>query len=156
MMMRILLLITIISGFIMPINCISHAKREESNVDVYIKLADECHAKKDYAQAIAMFTKAIEINPDNYYCYYGRGKSRLLSKGDMQQISEDFKKALEIALKIGYNDATFYYNLGIIFDESLDNPSIAIKCYNKYLELTPKDNPDCPKIEERIRKGGLR
>jgi len=43
-----------------------------------------------------------------------------------------------------------YYNMGIIYAENIDNPSKAIFCYNKYLELAPADAPDREKVKQWI------
>lgn len=63
---------------------------------------------------------------------------------------EDALQYYEKALELNPKDAAIYYNMGIIYDENIDNPAKAIFCYNKYLELTPADAPDREKVEKWI------
>jgi tetratricopeptide (TPR) repeat protein len=56
-----------------------------------------------------------------------------------------YEKALVLAPKT----ATYYYNMGIIYDENIDNPSKAIFCYSKYLELA-SDAADREKVKKWI------
>lgn len=56
----------------------------------------------------------------------------------------------EKALAINPKDPAAYYNMGIIYDESLDNPSKAIFCYQKYLELSSTDAPNRDTVKKWI------
>ena len=50
---------------------------------------------KDYEAAIADFTKAIEINPNNEQAYYNRGNAKSKLK-DYKGAIADFNKAIKI------------------------------------------------------------
>ena len=64
------------------------------------------------------------------------------------KIFDDAIQHYEKALTLNPNDASTYYNMGILYDENIDNPAKAIFCYNKYLELAPSDAPDREKVEK--------
>ena len=51
-------------------------------------------------------------------------------------------------------NATYYYNMSILYDENIDNPSKAIFCYSKYLELAPEaaDHEKVKKWIENLQK----
>jgi tetratricopeptide (TPR) repeat protein len=65
------------------------------------------------------------------------------------------------ALALNPKDPPIYYNMGLIYDENLDQPDKAITCYQKYLELAPADSSDRPKVQlwidncqKRLKEGG--
>jgi len=67
--------------------------------------------------------------------------------------SKQFDKSIEYyekALMIVPKNPTIYYNMGVVYDEYLDNPSKAIFCYTKYLELVP-DAADKEKVGKWIK-----
>ncbi len=55
---------------------------------------------KDYQKAIADYTKAIEINPNDALAYYNRGLARVLL-GNKQKAITDLHKAVSLFQKQG-------------------------------------------------------
>ena len=51
--------------------------------------------KKDYVGAIADFSRAIELNPEAYWAYGGRGQMRRL-RGDYAEAMADLTRAIEL------------------------------------------------------------
>jgi tetratricopeptide (TPR) repeat protein len=49
------------------------------------------------------------------------------------------------ALKMNPDDAALHYNLGILYDDNLDNGQKARQHYERFLELAPND-PDAPNV----------
>lgn len=121
----------------------SDAKTLAKNVEEYEKTITELDASEwfkkgltalhtnNYKQAIAYFTKAIELKPDYAYAYNNRGVlySRL---GNVQQAIEDMTKAIEV--KPDYAEA--YFGRGLNYGKS-GNHQRAIIEYNKAIELMP-------------------
>jgi protein O-GlcNAc transferase len=89
-------------------------------------------------EAIASWTKASELDPDNVDTRNYLGKV-LLDKEEYAQAADQFKKVLEL----DGNMATAYYNLAVV-QECLGQPEAAVENYKKYVEL----NPMAPKLEE--------
>ena len=89
--------------------------------------------KGDHYGAIADFTKAIEIDPQNDDAFYNRGTSKLELKDYYGAIS-DFTKAIEIKPA---SDA--YYNRGNSKLELKDYYG-AISDFTKTIELNPRDS----------------
>ncbi|MEK7448800.1 MAG: tetratricopeptide repeat protein, partial [Planctomycetota bacterium] len=65
------------------------------------------------------------------------------------------------SLALRPNDKNIYYNMGLLYDDKMDNPSRAVFCYEKYLGLTTADDPERPKVEiwrgnaqKRLKGGG--
>jgi tetratricopeptide (TPR) repeat protein len=88
--------------------------------------------------AIASWTKASELDPDNVDTRNYLGKA-LLEKQRYAEAADQFKKVLELDA----NMATAYYNLAVV-QEYLGQPQAAVENYKKYVEL----NPMAPKLEE--------
>ena len=83
-------------------------KREEAEV-YYTRGIAYCESG-DYDQAIADFTKAIELEPGRAEGHYNRGTA-YSKKGEVKLAIEDYTEAIE--LKPDYADA--YYNRGGAF-----------------------------------------
>lgn len=86
--LRTLLVVTLAGGF--AVGCISRETLTE------FEKGSRALTKKDYDQAIAHFTKAIEERPENPPGYANRGEA-YLRKGDVQMAIADFSKAIELA-----------------------------------------------------------
>jgi tetratricopeptide (TPR) repeat protein len=61
----------------------------------YTGLAHGKYDKKDYAAAIANYTEAIRLDPNNTMAYYSRGRA-YSSKGDNFSAIEDYKLAVSL------------------------------------------------------------
>ena len=61
--------------------------------------------KNDLEGAISDYTKAIEVQPNDYENYYNRGVARL-TKGDNDGAIEDFSRAIEMSpqFPLAYNN----------------------------------------------------
>jgi len=84
-----------------PVLCFGQTAEE------YEKSGRKKYYLKDYAGAIADYTKAIELDPNDAKAYYNRGNSKKNLK-DYKGAITDYTKAIE--LKPDYVDA--YYNRG--------------------------------------------
>jgi tetratricopeptide (TPR) repeat protein len=104
------------------------------DVEKYIEMANMYEGKEDYDRAIKVYTRAIELNPDNAKVYYGRGVNYYL-KDDTTNAKQDFNKAI----KLGCTDADCYYWLGQIFmgEEKWDG---AIQNFNRAIKMDGGDH----------------
>ena len=89
--------------------------------------------KGDFDRAIADFTKALELNPNDMEAYNHRGHV-YSNKGDFDRAIADFTKALE--LNPDYASAYLYRGFAYYKEGDLD---LAIADSNKTLELKPID-----------------
>ncbi|TWH39137.1 tetratricopeptide repeat protein [Dulcicalothrix desertica] len=83
---------------------------------VYLNRGELHHKLKQYPQAIADYTLAIQSNPNFSYIYVQRGKVRD-ALGDYQDAIADYSKAIQLYPEdgIGYsNRGAVYYKLGQI------------------------------------------
>lgn len=107
-----------------------------------------CMKEDKFEEAVACYTKAIELSPDTavFYCNRAAAYSRL---NKHQKAIDDCKIALEIDPQ--YSKA--YGRMGIAYS-SLENHAKAVECYRKSLELDPT-NVNCQQnlsvAEERLR-----
>jgi tetratricopeptide (TPR) repeat protein len=88
-------------------------------------------AKEEYHQAIAYYTRSIEIAPNVVETYYNRGNA-YVGDGDYDQAITDYKKSLE--LNPNYTEA--YNNRGVTHRLKGDLEK-AISDYKKALSLDP-------------------
>ena len=102
-----------------------------NNPSVHIEKGVAHYESKEYDQAIAEYSKAIEINPNYADAYYNRG----LVYDDLKEYSQaiaDYSKAIEI--NPNYADA--YYNRGLIH-YNLKEYDQAIADYSQAIEINP-------------------
>lgn len=107
--------------------------------------------KGKYKQAIADYTKAIEINPGDAYAYHKRGIA-YASRNDFSHAEADFSRALELNpwLVGAYNNRGFLYDYSGEYDKSIAdytqalkiNPNYAQAYYNRALAYDYKGNLD--------------
>ena len=95
--------------------------------------ASKLYNKKDYEGAIKLFSEAIELNPNYYEAYYGRGGSYANLK-QYEQAIHDYSKAIELVPNNYYT-----YNLHGNAYKNLGQYELAIQDYSKAIELNPKD-----------------
>lgn len=102
--------------------------------DIAVKLKDDDNDRKtagDFAQkALADFSKAIELKPDNYAYYNGRGKL-ILEFGFYKEAVSDFEKSISIE-----PNEVAYTELGLA-KYYLDEKD-AIEQLNKAIKIAPK------------------
>ena len=87
--------------------------------------------QRDYSGAIADFTKAIELNPNDVAAYNNRGVSKANLK-DYYGAIADYTKAIEL----DPNNAMAYYNRGFVKNNLKDDYG-AIADFTKAIELDP-------------------
>ena len=107
----------------------TQALRLRSSIKGYFLRAYAKHDIKDYQGAIADYSKAIEINPQDVLAYNNRGNSRQKSN-DYQGAFDDHNKAIAINPKF----APGYLNRGNTKQELKDFLG-AITDYNKAIEI---------------------
>jgi tetratricopeptide (TPR) repeat protein len=90
------------------------------------------HDRGDLDQAIADYTKAIEIDPLNVEGYINRGAAHL-SKNQMDLAISDYNKSIEISPR--YAEA--YNNRGLVY-MSKGQLDQAISDFNKSIEINPR------------------
>jgi tetratricopeptide (TPR) repeat protein len=74
---------------------------------------------------------------------------------------DDAILSYEKALAINSKDQAVYYNMGLIYDDNLDQPDKAITCFQKYLEIAGESSSDGAKVrmwiencQKRLKDGG--
>ncbi|BAU08523.1 tetratricopeptide repeat-containing S1 family peptidase [Fischerella sp. NIES-3754] len=100
--------------------------------DFYIRAYDK-YDQKDYKGAIADYTSALKINPNDADAYNNRGVARS-DLGDKQGAIADYTSAL----KINPNDADAYNNRGNARSDLGDKQG-AITDFNSALKINPND-----------------
>nr|WP_242037874.1 tetratricopeptide repeat protein [Tolypothrix sp. FACHB-123] len=99
--------------------------------DLFINLGNLQCAGKDYKQALISFSKALEIQADDYYALNNRGYA-LEKLGSYEEAIASFDKALEIQ-----SDEYAWYLRGIAL-EKLGRYEEAIVSFDKALEIQPE------------------
>jgi tetratricopeptide (TPR) repeat protein len=105
---------------------------EKTSAEFYLKTGNAYAKKGQYDQAIADFTKALEINPWYADAYSNRGVA-YLHKGQYDRAIADYTKALEINPRYAeacFNRGNLYYKKGQ-YDK-------AIADFTKAVELNPR------------------
>jgi hypothetical protein len=106
---------------------------EETNPVDLVKQGVAFGKKGEYDQAIALFNKAIDINPKFPGAYYGRGLT-YYGKGQYDRAIADFNKAIK--LKPAYVYA--YYNRGRAYAKGKEQYDKAIADFNEAIEMNPR------------------
>jgi tetratricopeptide (TPR) repeat protein len=99
--------------------------------DDFLIKGNEKASNKDYRVAMADYTQALKINPNDAKAYINRGNARD-ELGDKQGAITDYTQAL----KINPNYADAYYNRGIVRSELGDKQG-AITDYTQALKINP-------------------
>ncbi|ABM79598.1 tetratricopeptide repeat-containing S1 family peptidase [Prochlorococcus marinus] len=105
-----------------------------SSVEGYFLRAYAKYDLRDYQEAIADYTKTIEIHPQNTVSYNNRGNAKQKLK-DHQGAIADFNKAIAIDPQ----NHTAYTNRGSAKDDLGDYQG-AIADYNKAIAINPQDD----------------
>lgn len=104
----------------------------QTTANDYIASAKTKYAKGDFNGAIAILTKAIELNPNNAEAYNDRGFAKN-TKGDFDDAIADYDKAI----KLHSNYALAYTNRGLTKDLK-GNHNGAIADWTEAIKLDPK------------------
>lgn len=101
-----------------------------SSIDFYNR-AVERQSKGDFNAAITDYTKAIELDPQNFSAFNNRGNVKQ-DKGDLKGAIVDYTTAAAINPR----HATAHFNLGHAYQSKRDYPG-AIYQYGKAIEVKP-------------------
>jgi len=99
----------------------------------------------DHQRAVADFTEAIRIAPDNPFPYYNRGNAYYDTKAYARALAD-----YDAAIERGPELALAYYNRGLVH-QKLGHRSESIADYQKVLELDPGSQA----AKERLQKLGV-
>jgi len=121
--------------------------KDNANSDQdYYSLANTRMSEGKYWAAVNLYTKAIELNPENFEAIYKRGIANL-KVGDYWRAIKDF----DTTLKDNPNNSNAYYYRGVANHEvwkmnktERDNLDLAIIDYKAATEMNP-DNSDAHK-----------
>ncbi len=116
---------------------------EKRGGDIFDKIEDDFYVERgaakieseDYEGAIADYTTAISLNPQNYWAYNNRGVVKTNELGDHKGAIADFTKAIELDPK----DGDYYHNRGLAKNRLGDYEGAIADC-TKAIELNPKDD----------------
>ncbi len=107
------------------------------DVDTLFRLAKCCGVTPETDKAIPLYQKVIASlehndasNPLHYQAYNNLG-GMYKKKGKYKEAELAYVKAIELNKE--YTNA--YYNLGLLYEENLDDELGAIRCYERYIEL---------------------
>lgn len=101
----------------------------------HLNLGIAYHRTEQPDAALEALLKAIELNPDNAVAHH---QAAILHReqGRFEAALESYKRAL----KLDPDYALAHRNLGILYDLYLQQPSLALNHYRKYLELRPESD----------------
>lgn len=148
----------------------------------YIEQADSAVAARQITRALELFTKAIELEPNNLEAVYKRGICRN-GTGDMIGAAEDMTVLIRLrpndpepytnraycyavlkrdslgaldaarAVELDPKDTTAYYLLGNL-QLRLNRMQEAVSAFHKYLELAP-DAPQAKSVLDGLKSAGF-
>jgi len=98
--------------------------------------------QKNYAQAIAHYEQALQINPTHFGAYYNIAVS-YQQMGHVEHALLAFERALELSPR----NASTHYNMATLYQQKGD-PTKAMVHYKQVIELAPEDSD----ISQRARK----
>src|SRR5262249_13725970 len=109
------------------------ATASPGSAQAYLARGDQYAEARDFGNAIASYSQAIQLQPDYAEAYNNRGLAYALeSKGNMAQAIADYTQA--IAFRPGY--AVAYNNRGVAYMAS-GHPEQAISDFNSAVALKP-------------------
>lgn len=107
--------------------CLEYSKSSE----YYCTLGNTFTDQERFGEAISMYQKALEIQPDLAVAYYNMGNA-LKKLGRINEALASYLKAVDLEP----NAAEPYYNMGNTFKDQ-GKLNEAVSCYKKALELRP-------------------
>ncbi|MBI5778826.1 MAG: hypothetical protein HZA49_05165 [Planctomycetes bacterium] len=114
------------------------------------KIAEAMKQKEtDYLNRLREANERVKAMEDTLTRERSSFYAKLAEYATTSRLFDDAIEYYEKALVLAPKNATYYYNMGIIYDENIDNASKAIFCYSKYLELAP-DAVDHEKVKKWI------
>jgi len=104
--------------------------RDTLNVDAYFHFATIFEEEKKHENAIELYDKAIEINPENDLLFQYRA-IQLKELGHYEKAKQDYLRAIE--LDSVYPD--YYLGLGNLYNSNLEDPKKALSTFLKIIEI---------------------
>ena len=108
------------------------AKKDDLGADFYDRFANLLAEENQLTEAIALYQKAIQINPDNANFHFALGECYLKQQQEKAAVNS-FRQAIELNSEY----AAAYEQLGNILKRR-DRLEDAAKCYQKTLLIKPK------------------
>ncbi len=102
-------------------------------------------SRRDYKRALADFTEAIHLAPDNPFPYYNRGNA-YFDRKQYERALADFNAAIERGPEL----ALAYYNRGLVHQQ-LGHRDKSIEDYQRALSLDPGSQA----AKDRLHKLGV-
>ncbi len=102
----------------------------------YFKLGQADYEKENHEQAVAYYSKAIELLPNNYRYFYHRGRA-YHARGERDQAMSDYDKAIILCNRIiekNPSNPKIYYQRGQVFNAKSDIDR-AIADYSQAIQL---------------------
>jgi len=90
--------------------------------------------KKQYAEAVATFTSALDVDHNEARAWSGRGYAKLLA-GELDAARDDFERALDLNTDKPFQ-AAIWYNLGLLAEKKKDDMA-AVLAFARAHELKP-------------------
>jgi tetratricopeptide (TPR) repeat protein len=103
--------------------------------------------KEDYDRAIADFSRAVELDPDDIGAYNNRGSARF-AKEDYNGVIEDFTQII----RLDQTNAIVYYNRGCAYSHIGDYDR-AVADFEAALKIDPDDTDIRMNLEKAIEAG---
>jgi len=102
--------------------------------------------KNQFDKAVILMSKMIERNPEDINAYIIRGNA-YYSQGAIKKAISDFLRAKKINKSI----PQVYYNLGLCYEQANDTDN-AIKSFQKFVDIAPKDSGALDQAKSKIRQ----
>ncbi len=103
-----------------------------------LELGRKYLTEMNYTEAIAAFTEAIRLNPDDIQAYLGRAQA-YEALGKYEEAKDDYPTVIEKADDLPYTQAQAYVGRAEI-NETLDEPVSVESDYSKALALLERDD----------------
>ncbi len=97
------------------------------------KKAHDFYENENYIKTVELYTKVIELNPDNFMAYNSRGLSEY-NLDNFQNAIIDYSHAIEI----NDNFVEAYYNWGLAY-YSIDKFDLATQDFSKVIDIKSDD-----------------
>jgi tetratricopeptide (TPR) repeat protein len=107
---------------------------KQPSAEAYYSKGLDLSSQKNYREAAANFTEAIELNPNFAAAYYARGGCKS-SYNDYQGAIEDYSQVI----RLKPNDSAAYYARGLAKKYGLQDYRGAIEDYSQVIRLKPDD-----------------
>jgi tetratricopeptide (TPR) repeat protein len=105
----------------------------KSEKQIVKEILNQAKAKQDLRETIALYTQAIEIDPNNASVYFDRGNA-YYNLGDYNTAIDDWTQAIKINPKL----AEAYYNRGVAYAD-LGDYNTAIDDWTQAIKIDPKN-----------------